>query len=238
MTILEVSNNKLVDTIKSYLRNGESIILNTQIFPIDSKIDNYLSTQIYVSNTKLFIYFDNQLEIYDLMNTKIESNGVSPNFELQSILFEGSYNLINDINETRNRLKENDDIFKFSIYQESTMPRTIYHRKDFKISRSYQNWALYQILKSVQQTGTFNPILLEILNNKYLEYNSKFLFTILSIGVTFVIVRVLLLLINLGYFESLIDLIFIIITLLQGIKVLKQYRNKLVQYKRIYLSYV
>ncbi len=237
MLALKTSSDKLLDTIKSNLKVNETILFQTQVFPLDYTLSNYLTAQLFLTNSKIFIYYDDQLEVYDLMSTRIENNRVAPSFELQSIFLEGNFNIMNDIEGVKSRLRDSENLFKFVIYQESVSPKSFFVRKDFSIGKSYQTWAMYQIIKSVQETGSYNPILQEIVLNKYMEYNSKLLLTIMWIGVTFVLARVLLLLVNLGYIESLIDLLFIIITIFQGIKVIKMYKNRLIQYKRVYLSY-
>ncbi|HVX92801.1 MAG TPA: hypothetical protein VHA74_01670 [Candidatus Dojkabacteria bacterium] len=237
MKVLKGNIPNLDNTINSQLLPNEKVIKKFSVVPLDLKFEKIDTCFIILTNARLFVTYDQVIEIYDLKDTVIDKIGVEPTFTLYGSIITGSYNLRYDFDNAMSALKQAESLFKLSIYEENTVPKDFILTADGKTARNYQTWAMYQIIKSTKNEGQYNPILDEIVKSSFADYNPTLLLRLLFILLGFVVVKVVSAFFYNFWFSLVINIVLGSFLIYMSYRVFVLYQETLKKYERVYLSF-
>ena len=237
MKVLKGNILNLDNTINSQLLPNEMVFKKFSVVPLDIKFEKIDTCYLYLTNARLFVTYDQVIEIYNLKELVVDKMGVEPKFSLYETLIEGSYDVKNDTENALYALKQTEALFKLSIYEENTVPKDFVLTKNDKTERNYQTWAMYQIIKSTKDEEKYNPVLNEVIKSSFTDYDPTLLLRLLGILLVFVIVKVVSVFFYNFWFSFGINVVLGAFLIYMSYRIIILYQETLKKFERVYLSF-
>ncbi|MBD3329081.1 hypothetical protein GF357_01150 [Candidatus Dojkabacteria bacterium] len=177
--------------VEDNLPEGESVLYEFEVIPLDYAVTNYASPVISVSQTKLILYYDNKLEIYDLDNIELEYYGDPPKFTMWQQILEGRFTYNPYAPEDLVNLKNFERISKMSLNEVKKPPKDFILRKGQFAAKSYQTWAMVQIIKDSIAHKKPDPMLYEMIAGNFTNFNSKPLLLFILAFIAYLILKLI-----------------------------------------------
>ena len=231
------SNRKKEEILKEYLAKDETILHIYGVVPLDYRVANFLSPVFYISSKRLFFFFDEALEIYDLSNLDIDLIGDQPNFEIRKLVLENYPQYAFENRNEIEKLKLTEGLTKISINEPKQVPKYFLVRKSFVIQKSFKTWALYQLLSNLKNMKTDNETLVEMLAGYFSAFNQKTVVNFVFVFSSYVLLKIIFSLLLPAIFNTIIDVLFTIILVFFGYWLYLSSDKNFKRYYRYYLSY-
>ncbi|MCK9369093.1 hypothetical protein M0R04_03985 [Candidatus Dojkabacteria bacterium] len=226
----------LEQNLQKYLPVGEQILHTIDVIPLDTRVANFLSPKLYISKSKLFFVFDEEMDIYDLNSLEISLIGQPPKFDIVPLFLESTFVYSYENRSQLAKFQAKEELTRLSINTIGEVPRYFLVRSNGRSAKSIKTWALMQLTTNIKMGNTDNSQLLEILAGYFSQFNTK---TAIYFIASFLIYIVLKLLSSLlpKLVGTIFDVFFGIILVLVAYWAYISVARNLKRYKNTYFTY-
>ncbi len=179
------------ENLLALIDSNDTILRNFQIALLDHQVINLESANLFISKYKLFIIFDETIEVYDLSEADLYFSGEYPKFTLLQSIVEQPYKYSNDFTEDLLKMRQDEDLLKVTISESKQMPKDFLLRDGIFIQKGYQNWAFGIILKNIQRGQESEEILDSMIKSSFTMFNAKTILMFAFITLVFFLIKLL-----------------------------------------------
>lgn len=224
--------------IKEKLNTQSEVALSFEVVPLDHQVRNSTTPTLLIIDRTMVFTYDDVIEFYELDNLNIELLGARPHFQLWRNLFE-SYQPYTD--ETAPVLiknaRDNEFTTRLAINEPQKVPFEFILRRDILVQKPYLTWAMYQTLLNYKNGLRKDENLEKFFVGNFNTFNQRTVLLFIAIFAGYFLIRVLL-----GGFlpqilQTILDIIFGLVSLLMGIWTYLSVQGNLDKHKITYDKY-
>lgn len=194
------------------ISDGE-IIHTFEVAPVDYNVKDYTTPKFFISSSKLIFSFDDQLEVYNFSEIELEVIGEKPGFSLLRQILERKYYYTGFGNQGTSfeKLKRMELPTRLSLTLPQRVPKDFYWRRSFEIGKSYQTWAMSQIIILHKRGEKIDPLLLEMLEGEFSTFNPKTVLLFTGIFAFYTLLKLTVLKASSEFLDNIFDGLFVVI---------------------------
>lgn len=217
--------------------NKEEILYTFEVVPIDYRVQDLSTPKIFLTQSKLFVTYDEALEMYELANLEVESIGASPRFTLLDLFLEGSYVYSGENQEQLRILRTDDVITRIAIAQPNTVPKDFVLRAGQQVQKSFKTWAMGRIIMNTKLASAPNKVLEEMLTGYLSVLNQKTVISFIGAFLVYFVLKPIALNFLPGFVNSILDVGLAAVLIFMLWWLYMTATNNLNRFKTLYLSY-
>lgn len=217
--------------------NKEDVLHTFEVVPIDHKVLDLTTPKILLTQTKLFVTYDEALEMYELASIEVESIGAAPRFTLIDLFLEGAYSYSSENQDQLRTLRTDEVITRISIAEPNTVSKDFVLRVGQQVQRSFKTWAMGRIIMNTKLNIAPNAILEEMLTGYLSVLNQRTVISFIAAFLVYFILKPLALNFLPGFVNTILDIGLAAILMFMVWWLYTTASNNLNRFKALYLSY-
>lgn len=177
--------------VEDNLPEGEKVLYEFEVIPLDYAVTDYTSPIISISESKFVFSYDLKIEIYELNNIELEFYGDPPKFRMWQQILEGQFSYAPFAPEDFIKMKNFENTSRMSVNEIKRPPKDFVLRKGQFSAKSYQTWAMVQIIRDTKDGRKPNPMLYEMIAGNFTNFNSKPLLLFIIAFIAYLVLKVI-----------------------------------------------
>jgi hypothetical protein len=217
--------------------NKDEILHIFEVVPIDHRVRDFSSPKLVLTPSKLFLTFDEVIEIYNLPELEIDVIGSPPRFTIWELILEGSYTYSMENEDQLRNLRTDEILTRVSIAEPNSVSKDFVMRTKSQVDKSYKTWAMGRTIMNTKHGSAPNKILTEMLSGYFSVLNQRTVIAFIASFVAYFVLKPIAYNFLPGFVNSILDIALGGILIFMVWWLYSTGTNNLNRYKSVYLSY-